>query len=101
MQYPKVVKIKVPYEFKLANEEAYEFLKQNLSVSNLKDLQNVVTVHLEQHLKQQNFSKLWKGDISPDDPLFKMLQVVQEEPSPSSVEKEIEKPPPKKKYPWD
>ena len=92
MQYPKTVKIKVPYEFKLANEEAYEFLKQNLSVSNLKDLQNVVTSHLEQHLKQQNFSELWKGEVSP---------VVQEEPSPSSVEEETGQPPPKKKYPWD
>ena len=92
MQYPKIVKIKVPYEFKLANEEAYEFLKQNLSVSNLKDLQNVVTAHLEQHLKQQNFSELWKGEVFP---------VVQEESSPSSVQEEIEQPPPKKKYPWD
>jgi len=50
MNYPKTVKIKVPYEFIIANESAYDFLKRKFGVTNLKDLQNEVSSGLEQLL---------------------------------------------------
>ena len=49
--YPKTIKISVPYEFKIANKDTYEFLKRNLSVSNLTALQTSVKDYLEEYLK--------------------------------------------------
>ena len=59
--YPKTIKISVPYEFKIANKDTYEFLKRNLSVSNLTALQTSVKDYLEEYLKDnENKFTIWK-----------------------------------------
>ena len=72
--YPKTIKISVPYEFKIANKETYEFLKRNLSVSNLTALQTEVRNHLEEYLKsnEKNFT-IWK-QVKPEPEKEEVIQ---------------------------
>ena len=73
MNFPKIVKLRVPYEFKISNEEAYAYLKETLKVSNLKDLQTRMTERIETYLQenQSDLKKIWNEEEPEVKPLVK------------------------------